>query len=781
MTTPASNYINFNQGKALPWLGAKYGRKWSAALGAIENSLANQALYAGQARFATTAPLDALPLALHDRAMSQSFNDALPPWLPSHAYVQNDIVLDPAGFVWSCLTGGTSSSSQPIWPNPPNLNQTQHDGPTLVWIFQGQLAESKTRAWLRSAFTGSALESPLPIQPLAPGFYYSGTDIGLIAAFTNSGIYAPPIPNSGVPAWAQGTTYNRWDFVQDNGGNVWQCLIPGTSTVYPTVVPAPVPPRQPFPGDTPTILDLVADNDIAWIHASVVRIYTNNDFFIEGDQIISSGHVRIVGAMQNRKDITVSINAGSDSVTLTTPVSPLPWGADNFYDPGVFIDDGSGNIYFTVRGGLSGNGSPFNPPSPIPPPVYAANLNVTDNGVVWTAAKFFLSQILNGTYPYEQPPFPTTADINPGVVLIGASNADTAWRAATDYNIGDLVVDQNNNRWRATIAGTSGDTVPFPNNPTLHMNISDPPSLGPLQWNNRGKEDGAWGLEFTGTFSGIGSADVARAPDPPDGKGWAWGRFWLVLPLQELTAQALPWDYDTSGAVDWPSSTHVTVGQIIEQSTTHGPIFWICTTAGLTNFSQPNWTDPSPITDGTAVWSQPVPSSPALPALQLIDTWQATTVYSVGDLVRDNHGHGWEVVVGGTSGAMEPSWPPIPTAVPPATDFTDGDGIEWRCSWDGNHPWLWDGIPTVDGLTLASVPSWNTEVGDTNGESIYGLVADIVSKWAPAHMRFIGAWLVFDGFTRIDTPYPFPPPWNEVSDITINSVTPIFSRYASEL
>ncbi len=57
-----------------------------------------------------------------------------PKWQPNTAYTLTAVVIPTTfgGFTWRCTTAGTSSGTEPTWPDP-LISPTVTDGATLVW------------------------------------------------------------------------------------------------------------------------------------------------------------------------------------------------------------------------------------------------------------------------------------------------------------------------------------------------------------------------------------------------------------------------------------------------------------------------------------------------------------------------------------------------------------------------------------------------------------------------------------------------------------------------
>jgi hypothetical protein len=201
--------------------------------------------------------------------------------------------------------------------NDRQLFPTYGDNPNL----------DKYRAWLKSGFTQQALTSPTPVDPTKPGWYYAGTDIGLIAALVNSGFcgvddsgaIVPPriyrtvdfnrnsttdgrvnftgqggtdprvvswlcefsgvagandagriaLTSGAPPLWTAATTFTVGDFVHSTMGDVYYCSSPGvTGATEPFTGSPPAATWPPTPGQT------INDGLVGWTHATFSPIPT---------------------------------------------------------------------------------------------------------------------------------------------------------------------------------------------------------------------------------------------------------------------------------------------------------------------------------------------------------------------------------------------------------------------------------------------------------------------------------------------------------------------------
>jgi hypothetical protein len=88
-------------------------------------------------------------------------------------------------------------------------------------------------------------------------------------------------------------------------------------------------------------------------------------------------------------------------------------------------------------------------------------------------------------------------------------------------------------------------------------------------------------------------------------------------------------------------------------------------------------------------------------------TWEASTSYSIGDIVTADPAGGrwWVCVVPGTSDATDPIWPDI-TGVRNSAQVSDGQ-VRWM---DAGGTW----VPTWD-LDLAAAHGWELKAGKVAG------------------------------------------------------------------
>jgi prepilin-type N-terminal cleavage/methylation domain-containing protein len=99
---------------------------------------------------------------------------------------------------------------------------------------------------------------------------------------------------------------------------------------------------------------------------------------------------------------------------------------------------------------------------------------------------------------------------------------------------------------------------------------------------------------------------------------------------------------------------------------------YICTSPGTSGATEPAWrTDSTPFSDGGVTWTNGGLTPPNL--------WQASTAYTVNQIVYPTNGYQYICTVAGTSGITEPSsWPPtIGSTVTETTGSTPK--VQWKC------------------------------------------------------------------------------------------------------
>ena len=208
--------------------------------------------------------------------------------------------------------------------------------------------QSLLRAWLLSAFTSNGQTAPANWR--APGWYYSGTDLGLVAALMNSGFYnvdsngnITAIPRiyhnrdfanhvgsgAGVvtcascvqrlpAAWARSTGYTVGQLVSDVNGRCWICTVAGESGSS-----SPFP-ANPSLGQTQT--DGSAPTQITWANTPLPSgsprpgstLGVSQPDFARHTIVVSVTASGTAGAADSGA-ITVVIDGGS-----TQTYSPIP-------------------------------------------------------------------------------------------------------------------------------------------------------------------------------------------------------------------------------------------------------------------------------------------------------------------------------------------------------------------------------------------------------------------------------------------------------------------------
>jgi len=83
------------------------------------------------------------------------FDACAQPWQASASYVPGDLVRSASGYLFECTKAGTSGTSEPTWPPPPNNPSDLIDN-TVVWSYRGYINHGVTligwddgkQAWL---------------------------------------------------------------------------------------------------------------------------------------------------------------------------------------------------------------------------------------------------------------------------------------------------------------------------------------------------------------------------------------------------------------------------------------------------------------------------------------------------------------------------------------------------------------------------------------------------------------------------------------------------------
>lgn len=190
------------------WISGPNGQSLNTGFGQAEDAQLQRCQFGIQARFASDAPLD-VPDSGTSEALAQLGNDRqlLPPFVDDsrltkwRAWLQTGMSPNPAGatlpwfgsteyatgtrvgasgVVWNCTVGGLSGLSSPF-PGVPRVGQVVTDG-AATWAAVAVLGANLS---ISSVSCNAA-----PPDPAAPGYYYGGTDVGLLAALVNSGFWA---------------------------------------------------------------------------------------------------------------------------------------------------------------------------------------------------------------------------------------------------------------------------------------------------------------------------------------------------------------------------------------------------------------------------------------------------------------------------------------------------------------------------------------------------------------------------------------------------------------
>ena len=256
-----SLYVDYRLGNAPSWmLGAKYRVNWNVGFGQIEDAFFLQTKQLVEARFPDYAPMDdggmtslAMQYIGQDRQLLYTFGDdatldvtrayfkqgftqgsggflspvsgATLAWQPGMIVSPgvkigvSDVGFDASfnlvyGRVFTCIQGGVTGSQYPgfqfsqvgqVVPDQHALQISPGSGSSGFTI----QAQQSGVLWQWDGTLISDFGSALPVNPQIPGWYYAGTDTGLIQALINSGFYTYDSDGNFVPP----RIYHNRDFV----------------------------------------------------------------------------------------------------------------------------------------------------------------------------------------------------------------------------------------------------------------------------------------------------------------------------------------------------------------------------------------------------------------------------------------------------------------------------------------------------------------------------------------------------------------------------------------
>lgn len=300
------------------------------------------------------------------------------------------------------------------------------------------------------------------------------------------------------------------------------------------------------------------------------------------------------------------------------------------------------------------------------------------------------------------------------------------WAAFTVYGPGSFVTSANGDVYWTVAGLTAGATSPFPGT-TPHPG---PWPGGPVYPDG----GGVWsladitpipttlpitpslGLAFSGTFGGsAGPVEVSYSPRPPDNNPAAWARVWLVIPAGQLIGGTNLWGF--TGLMAHIGGVGNLVVTVLDEGIHTNPVAVSLVTTG-----------------------------PSAAVLTIKDTLTNATI-AIDSLIS----------LAGTY-----------------TDSTTNIEIGFAGTSAGGDTytlgWLWDGAPV--GQPAPAI--W----GESTGYNAWGQIQQICSRWLPAHVQLVGAWITPPGTAQTTLDTIPTAPWNEVTDVTIGGVLCPFFRYA---
>ncbi len=278
-----------------------------------------------------------------------------------------------------------------------------------------------------------------------------------------------------------------------------------------------------------------------------------------------------------------------------------------------------------------------------------------------------------------------------GVVLNGGSyvvNGDVSYGAAPPTYSSTWSCPTSTSGVTGSVGGVTGAVQPVPAIPEPPM-----PTFPSCAW---------YGVTGT-TCSKNTSYPTPPNPTSPGNSDYVW--------VKQVSGQ---WYYETrlAGATTdylmtlplWQPTTTYSAGAVVNAGNGHT---FTASTAGTSGSAAPSWptTSGSTVTDG-GTWT----------------AWAATTAYTVGQIRRANpdNGHLYKVIVAGTSGVTQPTWPTTSGATVNepsyatwvnSTAYTAGATIA-----PGNGHWY---QALTSGIAGATAPAWPTTSGATVADSNY--------------------------------------------------------------
>ena len=464
----ANNYVQWRLQTAPSWLLQPYGQSLLTSLGTLEDTVVTAVTQGVEEKYPDYAGLDsagistALSYIGNDRALQFVFPDdsnldatrqylksgfsqgpvdgsiaagCTMPWFPGTAY-EAGFRIGQGGYVWQVTTAGTSGSANPFPTG--NLVKTQQAGAAVtdnevVWVLQTQNSAPLLLSSVPSAVSPTNLvvgppptfgTSNYAYVPNAPGFYWSGTDTGLVETLSAAGyVDYDSLGNLVVPRlftnsdWVTveygGTTGDYFQFY----GAVSETIdidVDATSTTV-SYTPAEDADAPNWASGTPySIGQFITD-----------PVYDNTYYCIQAG---TSGSTNPFPASPVTSSYPIPESAQIDDggvVWSFTTFAPIPesiplggtWGIANFATPGFLGSNGSISVVPNPPDGKAENWSRLWVAVPV--------------GQLSTQLTWGLGTTPNaqGLYPYNGvwggPPnqYPYSGAINPGYWGVGAQNA----------------------------------------------------------------------------------------------------------------------------------------------------------------------------------------------------------------------------------------------------------------------------------------------------------------------------------------------------------------------
>ncbi len=593
-------------------------------------------------------------------------------WQPNTTFAAADYIIDTNGNVQKVTTAGQSAGLEPKWSA--GFGTTTADN-TLVWTNNGPSSWQPSTAYAIGQFiydSNGYLQyvtvagTSGAAEPTWNGAYLPTIDGGI--TWVNNAPGTEPIVQ---PALAQARINQLSEQLSQTMAQ--QTTFTTLADIFPTLPPS---------GILPVAALNFAQQKAPWlppnwnVTAAPVRLE-------ELETVLETGMLAA--------PLALAATAPTDSTTLE-PVEvlvPLP---DAVYDPNILVVETVAPIFQQeLTDALDERNLTLQQMTTVQEEI---NILLTGIGPNLPATAGLIDPNA-GLSPQEIagrnlfPPYtPTSAETF-------ATTLPTTWTAGAAQAVGAFVIDVNGAIQVATVAGTTGTTVPAWNTTVADLTIDGSVTWlnnGPWTWQpNTPYVAGQFVIDSAG-FRHVVTVAGTSASDPP-----AWSDAAGVV-----TQDGVIWQ--PGGRAIWQPDTLYAVGALIFDSTNTAQIVQ---TGGISGDSPPQWNpNLNQTTQDSGVTWKTLGSA----------LWQPDTAYTAGQAVVDSSGAIQTVAVGGTSGANPPTW----------TQAAGATTMDAAISWSNAGPMTWQANTAyavgafvldsncniqqvkVAGTSGATAPAWST-------------------------------------------------------------------------